>query len=254
MPSETVMVLNSTLLPPAASAPAAASRASSAMCMLQGVTLAQVEATPICGLAKSASLKPTARSMARDGACFSAIDHETRVLARDRVSAFVASLSRSIVGEIVRKRVRDYHLAITTGRASSIPSALGNSASQAVAVATRISRYRLRTHCASAPTGRPGPVLRVPGIQIHVQPVGCRGDEAFQEQRSDDRAGERARPTHCPGLRPCSRAHRRSRPTTAAARRDRPPPRRARATASSSVSSGDRPRAAPGRARRARRR
>ena len=40
------------------------------MCMLQGVRLAQVEATPICGLAKSASWNPTARSMARDGVCF----------------------------------------------------------------------------------------------------------------------------------------------------------------------------------------
>ncbi len=55
MPSETVMVLKRTLLPPPASAPAAASRASSAMCMLHGVTFAQVEAMPICGLAKSAS-------------------------------------------------------------------------------------------------------------------------------------------------------------------------------------------------------
>src|SRR5580658_465149 len=69
MPSETVMVLNSTLLPPAASMPAQASRASSPMCMLQGVTLAQVEATPICGLTKSSSWKPTARSIARAGAC-----------------------------------------------------------------------------------------------------------------------------------------------------------------------------------------
>ena len=51
MPSDTVMVLNSTLLPPAASAPAHGSRASSSMCMLQGVTFAQVEAMPICGLA-----------------------------------------------------------------------------------------------------------------------------------------------------------------------------------------------------------
>jgi hypothetical protein len=49
MPSDTVMVLNSTLLPPAASTPAHASRANSPMCMLQGVTLPQVEATPICG-------------------------------------------------------------------------------------------------------------------------------------------------------------------------------------------------------------
>jgi len=33
-----------------------------------GVTLAQVEAMPICGFLKSASVKPTARSMARAGA------------------------------------------------------------------------------------------------------------------------------------------------------------------------------------------
>ena len=70
MPSETVMVLKSTLLPPAASTPAQASRASSPMCMLHGVTFAQVEATPICGRAKSASRKPVARSMARAGACW----------------------------------------------------------------------------------------------------------------------------------------------------------------------------------------
>ena len=53
-----------------ASAPAAASRASSAMCMLQGVTLAHVEAMPICGFVKSASLNPVARNIAREGACF----------------------------------------------------------------------------------------------------------------------------------------------------------------------------------------
>jgi hypothetical protein len=38
------------------------------MCTLQGVTSAQVEAIPIWGLPKSASVKPTARSMARLGA------------------------------------------------------------------------------------------------------------------------------------------------------------------------------------------
>ncbi len=38
------------------------------MCMLQGVTMLQVEATPTSGLAKSASAKPTARSMERLGA------------------------------------------------------------------------------------------------------------------------------------------------------------------------------------------
>jgi hypothetical protein len=38
------------------------------MCTLQGVTSAQVEAMPTCGLAKSASVKPTARNMALLGA------------------------------------------------------------------------------------------------------------------------------------------------------------------------------------------
>ena len=39
------------------------------MCMLHGVTMFQVEAMPTCGFVKSASVKPTARSMARLGAC-----------------------------------------------------------------------------------------------------------------------------------------------------------------------------------------
>src|SRR5215470_7266677 len=71
MPSDTVMVLKSTLLPPAASMPLQASRANSPMWALHGVRLPQVEATPICGLPKSASWKPTARNMARAGACLS---------------------------------------------------------------------------------------------------------------------------------------------------------------------------------------
>ncbi len=70
MPSDTVMVLNSTPLPPAASTPATASLASSLMCMLQGVRFAHVDAMPICGLPKSASSKPTARNIARAGDCF----------------------------------------------------------------------------------------------------------------------------------------------------------------------------------------
>src|SRR5882724_2883429 len=68
MPSETVIVLKMTLLPPALSAPAAAARASSPMCMLHGVRLDHVDAMPIWGRAKSASSKPTARSIAREGA------------------------------------------------------------------------------------------------------------------------------------------------------------------------------------------
>ena len=65
MPSEIVMVLKMIDLPPASSAPRAEARASLSMCMLQGVTMLQVEAMPIWGLAKSASVKPTACSMAR---------------------------------------------------------------------------------------------------------------------------------------------------------------------------------------------
>ena len=69
MPSETVMVLNTTLLAPAASAPCAAASASLSMCMLQGVTIDQVEAMPTCALAKSWRWKPTGYNMARLGAC-----------------------------------------------------------------------------------------------------------------------------------------------------------------------------------------
>ncbi len=69
MPSDTVIVLNRTALPPAAFAPAAASSASSSMCMLQGVTMLHVDAMPTWLLPKSSSVNPTARSIARLGAC-----------------------------------------------------------------------------------------------------------------------------------------------------------------------------------------
>src|ERR1043165_8857896 len=65
MPSLTVMVLKMTALPPALSAPVAAALARPLMCMLHGVTIAQVEAMPICGLVKSSTVKPTGYSMAR---------------------------------------------------------------------------------------------------------------------------------------------------------------------------------------------
>ena len=60
MPSETVIVLKMSALPPAAFAPLAASRARTSMWMLQGVTWLQVEAMPICESAKSSFAKPTA--------------------------------------------------------------------------------------------------------------------------------------------------------------------------------------------------
>jgi hypothetical protein len=60
IPSEMVMVLKMTALPPAASAPFADSLARRSMWMLQGVTCDQVDAMPIFGLEKSSFLNPTA--------------------------------------------------------------------------------------------------------------------------------------------------------------------------------------------------
>src|SRR5476651_2432684 len=65
MPSEMVMVPKTMALPPAALAPASASSASLSRCMLQGVTMDQREAMPTMGFLKSASEKPTGRSMER---------------------------------------------------------------------------------------------------------------------------------------------------------------------------------------------
>jgi hypothetical protein len=61
-------VLKTTALPLAALAPSAAFNASWSMCILQGVTMLQVDAIPTCGFLKSASSKPTARSIERLGA------------------------------------------------------------------------------------------------------------------------------------------------------------------------------------------
>jgi hypothetical protein len=67
MPSEMVMVLKITALPSALLTPTAAASASLLMCILHGVTMLQVDATPICGFLKSSLLKPTACNMARFG-------------------------------------------------------------------------------------------------------------------------------------------------------------------------------------------
>src|ERR1700727_3100189 len=71
IPSDTVIVLKVTAFAPAPSAPAATRRVRSSICILQGVKLLHVDATPTCGFSKSASPKPTARSIDRLGACFS---------------------------------------------------------------------------------------------------------------------------------------------------------------------------------------
>ena len=68
IPSDTVMVLKIMDLPPALFAPAAPCLASWSMCMLQGVTMLQVDAIPTTGFLKSLSVKPTALSMERLGA------------------------------------------------------------------------------------------------------------------------------------------------------------------------------------------
>ena len=68
MPSETVMVPNATGLPPAALTPVEARADRVSRCMLQGVTSLHAAQTPICGLLKSARVKPTACSIARPGA------------------------------------------------------------------------------------------------------------------------------------------------------------------------------------------
>ena len=67
MPSLTVGAPKMRPTPPLASAPRWAVLASSWMCMLQGVMSLKVEQTPTMGFLKSASSKPTARSMARLG-------------------------------------------------------------------------------------------------------------------------------------------------------------------------------------------
>ncbi len=68
MPSDTVMVPNSSGTPPAARTPFFVHSASRRSETLQGVTSFHAEAIPIWGLTQSSSPSPTARSMARAGA------------------------------------------------------------------------------------------------------------------------------------------------------------------------------------------
>src|SRR3954465_13099987 len=68
MPSETEMVPNSSATAPAARTPSFARLANRSSDRLHGVISFHDEATPICGLSQSSSVRPTARSMARAGA------------------------------------------------------------------------------------------------------------------------------------------------------------------------------------------
>src|SRR3954451_21927758 len=68
MPSDTEIVPNSSATAPAARTPSFARLANLSRDRLHGVISFQDEATPICGLSQSASVRPTARSIARAGA------------------------------------------------------------------------------------------------------------------------------------------------------------------------------------------
>src|SRR4051794_31567906 len=68
MPSDTEIVPNSSGYPPAACTPSLTALASRSSGRLQGVISFQLLATPICGLAKSSSPIPTARSIPRAAA------------------------------------------------------------------------------------------------------------------------------------------------------------------------------------------
>ena len=68
IPSETVIVLNRTPLPPELSTEFSTTDASSLICILHGVTLAPVEAIPTNGFVKSSEVKPTPLSIDLDAA------------------------------------------------------------------------------------------------------------------------------------------------------------------------------------------
>ena len=68
MPSDTEIVPNSMGKPPAACTPSLLALASRSRDRLHGVISFQDDATPICGLAKSSSRIPTARSIPRAAA------------------------------------------------------------------------------------------------------------------------------------------------------------------------------------------
>ncbi len=75
MPSDTVMVLKTMALPPASFAPFSASSASLSMCMLQGVTLLQVEAMPMSGFLKIFRFEADGIKHGAGGGAFVAVKH-----------------------------------------------------------------------------------------------------------------------------------------------------------------------------------
>ena len=86
MPSEMVMVLKMIALPPASFAPASASRASLSMCMLQGVTMLQVEAMPMMRLGKILGLEADGVKHGAARGAFGAIEDDAGMGAEGAVS------------------------------------------------------------------------------------------------------------------------------------------------------------------------
>ena len=93
IPSLTAIVTNSMGNPPAARTPSLDRLASRSSGMLQGVTSFQLDATPTCALSKSASVIPTARSMARAGA-----------RSIPSVTSWLRGFMSSVMGASVRRR------------------------------------------------------------------------------------------------------------------------------------------------------
>src|SRR4051794_5805178 len=109
IPSETEMVPNSSGYPPAAWTPSLARLASRSSERLQGVISFQDDATPICGLAKSSSPMPTARSIARAGA-----------LASPSVTSRLRGLMSTVLSAV------GYSTVVTTGDGRPpVPGAVG---------------------------------------------------------------------------------------------------------------------------------
>ena len=87
MPSLTVIVPNSSATAPASRTPALACSASLRSVMLHGVTSFHDDAIATWGLAQSASVRPTARSIERDGAfCMPSVTSRDRGLMSTLVS------------------------------------------------------------------------------------------------------------------------------------------------------------------------
>src|SRR5215218_122257 len=88
MPSDTVIVPNSSATPPASRIPWRTSSASARSVMLQGVISFQELAMPICGFAQSSSVRPIARSIARAAAfCLPSVTSRDRGLMSTGCSA-----------------------------------------------------------------------------------------------------------------------------------------------------------------------